>query len=114
EKLEHPSLTALLVPLLEHPNVNVRQDVLRRLEGMRATSAIAAVRQHLLAESTPQARASAVRTLCALGEVEVVEEVMPYLHHVEPQMRIGAMVGLLRYGGIEGALVAGARFLTLV
>jgi hypothetical protein len=98
EKLEHPSLTAMLMSLLEHPNVNVRQDVLRRLEGMRATSAIAAVRQHLSAEASPQARAIAVRTLCALGEVEVVEEVMPYLNHAEPPMRIGAMVGLLRYG----------------
>src|SRR5215831_5315165 len=114
EKLEHPSLPTMLVPLLEHPNVNVRQDVLRRLEGMRATSAIAAVRQHLSAETTPQARATAVRTLCALGEVEVVEEVMPYLHHAEPQMRIGAMVGLLRYGGIEGVLVAGERLLSMV
>jgi ATP:ADP antiporter, AAA family len=114
DKLEHPALTAMLVPLLEHPNVNVRQDVLRRLEGMRATSAMAAVRQHLIAETTPQARATAVRTLCALGEVEVVEEVMPYLHHAEPQMRIGAMVGLLRYGGIEGVLVAGERLLSMV
>jgi HEAT repeat protein len=114
EKLEHPSLPAMLVPLLDHPNVNVRQDVLRRLEGMRATSATAAVRQRLIAETTPQARATAVRTLCALGEVDVVEEVMPYLHHAEPQMRIGAMVGLLRYGGIEGVLVAGERLLSMV
>jgi HEAT repeat protein len=114
QKLEHPSLTAMLVPLLEHPNVNVRQDVLRRLEEMRVTSAIAAVRQHLSTEISPHARAIAVRTLCALGEVEVVEEVIPYLNHAEPQMRIGAMVGLLRYGGIEGVLVAGERLLSMV
>ena len=104
----------MLVPLLEHPDVNVRQDVLRRLEGTRATSAIAAVRQHLRSEGTLQARATAVRTLCALGEVEVVEEVMPYLNDAEPQIRIGAMVGLLRYGGIEGVLVAGERLLAMV
>ena len=113
-KLDHPALPAMLVPLLDHPHVNVRQDVLRRLEGMRVTTAVAAVRQHLSAEATPQARATAVRTLCALGEVEVVEEVMPYLSHAEPQMRIGAMVGLLRYGGIEGVLVAGERLLAMV
>jgi ATP/ADP translocase/HEAT repeat protein len=114
EKLEHPSLPAMLVPLLEHTNVNVRQDVLRRLERLRATSAMAAVRHYLSTETTPQARATAVQTLCALGEVEVVEEVMPYLNHAEPQMRIGAMVGLLRYGGIEGVLVAGERLLSMV
>jgi len=114
EKLEHPSLPAILMPLLDHPNVNVRQDALRRLEGMRATSAIAAVRQHLSTEPTPQARATAVRTLCALGEAVVVDEVMPYLNHAEPQMCIGAMVGLLRYGGIEGVLVAGERLLSMV
>jgi ATP:ADP antiporter, AAA family len=72
------------------------------------------VRQHLIAETSLQARAIAVWTLCALGEVEVVEEVMPYLNHTEPQMRIGAMVGLLRYGGIEGILVAGERLLSMV
>jgi HEAT repeat protein len=114
EKLEHPSLAALLVPLLEHPDANVRQDVLRRLEGLRATSALAAVRQHLSAETAPPVRATAVRTLCALGEVDVVEEVMPYLNHAEPQVRIGAIVGLLRYGGIEGVLVAGERLLSMV
>jgi HEAT repeat protein len=113
-RTDHPALPAMLVSLLEHPHVDVRQDVLRRLEGMRVTSAMAAVRQHLSTEATPQARATALRTLCALGEVEVVEEVLPYLSHAEPQMCLGAMVGLLRYGGIEGVLVAGERLLAMV
>lgn len=55
-----------------------------------------------------------MRTLAALGETEAFEEVSAYLEDPDPQVRRGAMVGLLCSGGIEGVLAAGHKLLQMV
>ncbi len=110
-QIEHESLPAFLLDLLEHPQADVRQDVLRRLELIKAVEASSAVRQRIDSEEVPQVRAAALRAWCALGDTEVVEQVTPYLHDTDQDIRLGAMVGLLRYGGIEGVLAAGEQLI---
>jgi AAA family ATP:ADP antiporter len=111
EEIGHESLPAFLGDLLEHPHATIRQDVLGRIERIKAVDALAAVRQHMAVTENPQVRAAALRALCALGETEVVEHVAAYLSDAHADVRMGAMVGLLRYGGIEGVLAAGEHLI---
>jgi CRP-like cAMP-binding protein/ATP/ADP translocase len=113
EKIEHDALDSFLMDLLEHPAPEVRRDVLLRIErrveaGFKpASSVVTLVDKRLKLESSPSVQAAALRALCALGEAEVVEQVAPYLENPDPQVRMGAMIGLLRNGGIAGILLAG-------
>jgi AAA family ATP:ADP antiporter len=114
EALEHESLATSLQDLLAHPAPEVRQDVLERIGRLDLTSALAAVSQRLTLEPSSTVRGTAVRTLAALGENEVFEVVSAYLEDPDPQLRRGAMVGLLCSGGIEGVLAAGHKLLQMV
>ena len=113
ERSEHESLETFLKKLLRHPAPEVRQDVLRRIERLGITSALKRVSTRLRLEGVPQVQGAALRTLAALGETEVFEQVLPYLEDPEPPVRLGAMVGLLRSGGIEGVLAAGESLIEM-
>jgi AAA family ATP:ADP antiporter len=113
ESSEHGSLEPFLKKLLRHPAPEVRQDVLGRIERLSMTSTLKRVSTRLRLETSPQVRGSVLRTLAALGETEVFEQVLPYLEDSEPQVKMGAMVGLLRSGGIEGVLAAGESLIEL-
>ncbi len=104
------SLRVALPHLLEHPNDDVRVDVLRRIERHRAMGALRVVRRLAGSADEPVAvRAAAVRTLCALDDDDVLDP--PPLSSDEMAIRSNAMVGLLRSGSIEGIVRAGAVLL---
>jgi AAA family ATP:ADP antiporter len=114
EAMEHESLVTCLQDLLAHPAPEVRQDVLERIERLGLTLALAAVGQRVALEPSPAVRGMTLRTLVALGGTGVFEKVFPYLKDPDPQVRRGAMVGLLCGGGIEGVLAAGHELLQMV
>ncbi len=114
EAMGHESLADCLQDLFAHPTPEVRQDVLERIGRLDLTSALPAVSQRLALEPSPAVRGTAVRTLAALGETETFEAVSAYLEDPDPQIRRGAMVGLLCSGGIEGVLAAGHKLLQMV
>ncbi len=109
EAIKPGALLPALPALLEHPLPEVRGDVLLRLERHGWTLALAAVRERVAAESSPAVRGAAVRTLAVLGGASAVDEVAGYLAGPEPQVRRGALVGLLRGGASAGALLAGGE-----
>jgi CRP-like cAMP-binding protein/HEAT repeat protein len=113
ERSEHELLEPFLKKLLMHRAPEVRQSVLRRIERLGMTSILKRVSTRLRLETVPQVRGAALRTLAALGETEVFEQVLPYLEDPDPQVKMGAMVGLLRSGGIEGVLAAGESLLEM-
>jgi HEAT repeat protein/ATP/ADP translocase len=108
-----PSIETVLRKLVSHPRPEVRLDVLRRIERLNLTSASKRVRDRLNLESSPQVLGAALRTLSALGESNVLDQILPYLDDPEDQVKRGAMVGLLRSGGIEGILAAGEPLIGL-
>jgi ATP/ADP translocase len=114
EQIEHTSLSNFLEGLLAHPAPEVRQDALQRIERLQVTPALATVRQRVAQEPRVDVRSMALRVLAALGESGVFEEVSGYLEDTDLQLRRGAMVGLLRSGGIEGVLAAGHKLLQMV
>ena len=113
ESISHGSLEASLQALLYHSDPYVRHDVLLKIERLGLTRLLPAVRQRVELEPSAPIRATALRVLAELGESDDGEAVAAYLHDPDPSVRLGAMVGLLRSGGIEGVLLAGGTLLDL-
>ncbi len=89
---------AVLARLLEHPAAEVRAAVLERLESARTLAAMEAVSRRTRVDPDPAVRALAVRCLCALGGAEEQARVAAFLEDPHPEVRSGALVGLLRAG----------------
>lgn len=112
ESIGHPALAAGLQRILTHPAREVRREALARIERLGLIAALDDVRQ--LAASDPDAyvRGAAVRALAAL-DGGAFDELAPELEAHEPEVRLGALVGLLRSGGLAGMLPAGERLLRM-
>ncbi|MEM7117105.1 MAG: HEAT repeat domain-containing protein [Chloroflexota bacterium] len=106
---EHGSLNGRLLDLLNHPNSDIKAESLQRIETRQVGEALPKVEAMLRDERDVVARGTAVRAFCALAEDDLVEAVQPYLDDGLSETSIGAIVGLLRYGGISGVLAAGAQ-----
>lgn len=109
EEIEHESLLRFMVNLLGHPNPSVRKHVLEKIGNLGLTKAMKPVTKRLEIEEDPVVAGTILRTLCALAETDAFDRVFPYLEHTDLEIRKGAMVGLLRNGGIDGVLSAGAK-----
>jgi HEAT repeat protein len=109
EKAEHPALDGRLASLVDHPSPQVRLHVLSCVERRQVAPALPAVWSCVRRERVPGIKAAAVRALCALKAGDV-DDVLPYLDGAEPEVRTAALVGLFRYGGINGVLLAADRF----
>jgi AAA family ATP:ADP antiporter len=114
EQSAHPALPHFLMVGLEHPDAEVRCEVLRRIERLGVEEAILIVQRLAAAATMPQVQAAALRTWCALGGAGSVQGVLPYIEAEDRRVRLGAMAGLLRHGGIVGVLAAGQKLLRLV
>ncbi|MDQ4075412.1 MAG: HEAT repeat domain-containing protein [Chloroflexota bacterium] len=114
EALSEETVTSALISLLAHPDPMVRKDVLERIERRGVRAALPDLRHRVAHEQVPAIRGIAIRTLAALGDSAVLGEIMPYLEDPEPDVRAGAIAGLLRSGGIEGVLAAGQMVLRMV
>lgn len=113
EQTEHASLATKLIQLLDQPTSEVRLEALMRLEQRTPPNALPQVMKQLAREADVRVKGQAVRTLCALAEADAVEDVAPFIDDAAPEVRLGALVGLLRYGGIAGVLIAAERLTEL-
>ena len=112
EEMQYPGFGGALERILGHPEASVRRDVLLRIERLAAGSMLGPVRNRVFSEDDPEVRGTALRTLAALGEDDELERLFDALEDPEEAVRRGALVGLLRHGGIEGILSAGERLVT--
>jgi HEAT repeat protein len=104
---EHPSLPEELISLLQSDSGLIQIEALARVEPLRIQPALPLVEDLSASASSGQVQGAAIRTLCALEEAEAVERVAPYLDSSQQDVRLGAAVGLLRYGSIPGVLAVG-------
>ncbi len=104
---EHPLLPDFLGLLLDYPSADVREHVLTLIEKTNCVEVMDGVDWRINTEPESHVKGVAIRTLCALGESEVLERVAPFLKDPDDSVREGCIVGLLRSGGIEGVLLAG-------
>ncbi len=114
EEADAPDFEARLARLVDHPDPGVRRDVLQRIEMRKISRMRDAVRNKIEADASALVRAAALQTYCALGEADVAEEVIPFLKNPDQHIKMGAMVGLIRYAGFEGVLASGDDLLRLV
>ena len=73
----------------------------------------AAVSQSLNSDPEAHVRGQTLRTMAHMITEEGIEEVAAYLESDDPELRRGAMVGLIR-GGIAGILAAGQELMKAV
>lgn len=113
EQGDDPELAALLCGLLDHQLPTVRREAFARLERLQPPEALPAVRARLAIEADPEVLEAGLRAFAMLSEDEALEVLAGWLDAPERSVRRGAMVGLLRNGGISGVLVAGERLTQL-
>jgi HEAT repeat protein len=114
EQCDPGSLAPILPRLLAHPSPEVRRVALESIERMNLEDALPAVRQSISEEPVSWVRCVAIQTLATLGGAETIEDIAPYLENPDVDLRLSALVGLLRSAGIEGTLYAGQVLLRMI
>ena len=113
DKVENESSADHYAELLMHPHSEVRKEVLHRIGREQLGHLMDDVRDVVFDDVDDEVIAAALRALCALGESDVLDEVLPYIEHPDPIVRRGVISGMLRYGGIDGVLLAGQHLVEL-
>jgi HEAT repeat protein len=107
------ALRPALAGLLVHSTPEVVRDALARIEALKPAEALAAVRALVRRPPDPATAALALKAYGALAESEALEGLLAHLEAPDHAVARGAMVALIRYGGIEGVLAAGSRLMAL-
>lgn len=100
--------------LLSHPLPEVRQEIYSRIELIKPISLKQPIKERILDEPVPHIKKLAIRAYCFLGEESVVDEVSPLIDADDEEVQAGALVGLIRHGGINGIIVAGQRLMEYI
>jgi|GEM_PF-1460660 len=120
------NLGELVAGLLHHANPEIQVECLALIERTRCVEAelVGDFLDELSSKarenpsnlpSDERVRGRAARTLCALLESDAVDRVAALLRRSEPwDVRREVLVGLIRYGGIDGVLTAGNQLTLLV
>jgi ATP/ADP translocase len=109
-----PALLKHYVALLQHPAPQVRRAALERIERNQLSATTNIVAAMVDRDPVPAVQGAALRTMLALGESDVLEQALPYLRDSQPELQKGALIGMLRHGGIEGVLAAGSELMERV
>lgn len=102
-----------LVALAANPDARVRRQAVHRMGETGKPEYREAVRSALDDPET-KVRAAALEAFCSIEGDESVEEAEGQLRHPDGSVRAAAIVGLILHGGIEGAVVGGARLEALL
>lgn len=112
-QLEKLQLDEPVELLAEHPSPAVRVKVLEYFahrESMRFANA--AFRR--FDDADPAVRAAAIDAFSALGRDKAVRSVKPFLDDPDPRIRSAAVTGMIRFGGLDGVLVAAEALKALI
>jgi hypothetical protein len=94
-----------IAPHVNHPSQAVRLMVLHLLQASRRPEFADLIASQFTAVEA-QVRAAAIEAYCALQEDAAIETVVTFLEEENTQIRGAAIVGLTRYGGLDGMLQA--------
>ena len=107
---EHrPEALAVALPdLLGHPQAVVRREAARQMEALGLPSGRAALLAAAEGDADPLVRGAAWRALAAVGGLEMEATLRSHLTAPEPETRLGALLGLRRYGSAVARAAADA------
>jgi AAA family ATP:ADP antiporter len=111
--LEKLSLDIQVEPLLEHPDTEVRVKALEYY-AHRQTMRFANSVFRRFEDPDPAVRAAAIDAFCAIGRDKAVKSVRAFLQDADPRIRSAAVTGMIRYGGLDGVLVAAEALKALI
>ncbi|MDX1615129.1 MAG: HEAT repeat domain-containing protein, partial [Candidatus Promineifilaceae bacterium] len=111
EQMAPEQMVEALPGLLAHPLLEIRLDVLRRIERVGLRSALPAIRLCFEGQTSAVVRGAALRTMAVIGEDddELFDEIHSLLDHHDAEIRRGALVGMLRSGRLEGIVAAAGK-----
>ena len=98
EKARAPDLEPAVIRLADHASADVRQAALRRLQDSETPAARARLRAHAESDPVPAVRSVAVRAVCRRAGTEAIALAVAALDDASPEVRRGALVGLLGIG----------------
>jgi HEAT repeat protein len=107
-------LPEALHKLLAHASPYARREALRAAERAGTVELVDDIEACIGSERDEEVVSHALRALAAVDEVRAMERLTPYLTHTSAQLRGGAVIGLMRYCGIDGTLAAGETFKALL
>lgn len=111
--LEKLSLDIQVEPLLEHPSSEVRVAALSYY-AHRQTMRFANSVFRCFEDPDPAVRAAAIDAFCAIGRDKAVKSVRGFLQDADPRIRSAAVTGMIRFGGLDGVLVAAEALKALI
>ncbi|MDF1563406.1 MAG: Npt1/Npt2 family nucleotide transporter [Deltaproteobacteria bacterium] len=95
----------VVVGLLDHESPEVRTRALAHL-AHRGSLEYGAEVFRRVEDPEQTVRAEAITAYCAIGREKAIRAVQPFLEDESPEIRAAAMVGMIRFGGLDGVLAA--------
>ncbi|MHB8874768.1 MAG: HEAT repeat domain-containing protein, partial [Myxococcaceae bacterium] len=111
--LENIQLDHRIEVLLDHPMPEIRIASLEYY-GKRQTMRFANSIFRKFEDPDAKVRAAAIDAFSAIGRDKAVRSVRPHLSDPDPGIRSAAVTGMIRYGGLDGVLVAAEALKTLI
>jgi len=111
--LEAIHLDDRVEPLLDHPVPEVRIATLEyyaRRQTLRFANSVF----RRFDDPDPRVRAAAIDAFCTLGRDKAVKSVKAFLADSDPGIRGAAVTGMIRYGGLDGVLMAAEALKALI
>lgn len=111
--LEKIELDNRVEVLLDHPLPQIRiaaLDYYKRRQALRFANSIF----RRFEDPDPKVRAAAVDAFCSIGKDKSVRSVKLYLQDSDPAVRSAAVTGMIRYGGLDGVLMAAEALKQLI
>ena len=97
EEIDHPEITELVKTTLVHENEAVRIDALNRISRLQLRTLTPQVRKLIDSELDPSVLGQALKTYSSLKPDDTVEVLRKILDLSNPEIRKGALVGLLDF-----------------
>ncbi len=113
EEMGHPRLKAMLFELTSHGDPRVRERAYRDLEELAGPEDLERLRELSRAEANPRVRGAVLPVIAAAEPGEAFDVLLERLRDEAPETRLGALLGLLRHCGLEGAVDAGHELLRM-
>ena len=111
--LERITLDQRVEALLDHPSPRIRVKALEYY-AHRQTMRFANSVFRRFEDPDPAVRAAAVDAFCAMGRDKAVRSVRNFLNDPDPRIRSAAVTGMIRFGGLDGVLVAAEALKALI
>ncbi|MEI6816872.1 MAG: cyclic nucleotide-binding domain-containing protein, partial [Bacteroidota bacterium] len=113
QKFNPTNFNDVVISLLTHDDADVQMQALNKIETLKIRAALPQLKMLIENGNSTALREAAIRIYCSF-ENDVPENILPFLQHEDINIRKGAVIGLMKSGGIEAMLLAGQQLLGFI